>query len=377
MNVSSPTDCRILFLITKANWGGAQKYVFDLALAAKDTGHKVAVAYGVPGALIERLSAAGIRSIPIQGLERDMRAKNDAASFFSLIRVLKEEKPDVVHLNSSKAGALGALAARIAGVPCIIFTAHGWAFNEQRPWWQKFVFRIIHAATIYLSHTTICVSDAVKRDVSMLPFVGKKLIVIKNGVSAPAFLERPAARATLLPTTTGGTWIGMLAELHPTKRIEDAIDALALIRKAHPDSHLVVLGEGSYRPVLEARIRAHGLESHVHLLGFVPDGARYLHAFDLFLLISKTEALAYALLEAGQASLPCIGTNVGGIPEVLIPEKTGLLVPVASPEAVARAITELLENPLKARTLGDALHQYVTKEFSQEGMVRKTLALYK
>src|SRR3989338_454048 len=126
--LSSSYPMRILYVITKANWGGAQRYVYDLATAAKEAGHEVAVAVGGTGILTKRLQEASIRTIelPLRQRRTFLLDLFTFGSLFSLIRVFRAERPDVVHLNSAKAGGLGGLAARLAGVPRIIFTAHGW-----------------------------------------------------------------------------------------------------------------------------------------------------------------------------------------------------------------------------------------------------------
>ena len=115
---------RILYVITKANWGGAQRYVYDLATSARDAGFEVAVAYGSSGELAERLQDAGIETFHIAGLGRDINVFSDIYSFFSLLNIIRSFKPRVVHSNSSKIGGIGALAARLTRIPKIIFTPH-------------------------------------------------------------------------------------------------------------------------------------------------------------------------------------------------------------------------------------------------------------
>lgn len=367
---------KILYVITKANLGGAQKYVLDLAREAQEAGYEPVVAYGEPGMLVERLSTLRVRALPARGLTRDVGLLREFSALISLTRLMRRERPDVVHVNSSKAGALGCLAARLAGVRRIVFTAHGWAFNEDRPWWQRPILWLAHGLTVYLSHTTVCVSYAVRHDMRFLPFSAGKLVVVRNGTDAPHFHERAEARRYLAPHAPEGLWIGMLAELHPTKRIEDAIDALAIVAKAHPQAKLVVLGEGAHRAKLETHARRAGVEKRVTLRGFVKDGADYLTAFDLFLLPSRTEALAFALLEAGHASLPSVATRVGGNPEIIVHEKTGLLVGVRKPEDLAAAVGQLIERPEKGVALGKALRTHVEAYFSRARMIEETLKLY-
>jgi len=371
-----PRGKKILYLITKANWGGAQRYVFDLACAAKDAGHEVAVAYGEHGLLATKLHEQGIRTIEVAGLARDMHTASDAGALGAIRTLLARERPEIFHVNSSKAGGLGALAGRLEGVPRIIFTAHGWAFNESRSAFSKLLIRIAAGMTVYLSHETICVSGAIKRDLRWLPFAQKKLIVIKNGIACRLPRPRADARATLLESAQEKFWIGMVSELHPIKRIEDAIDAMAILALRYPDAILVVCGEGELRRALEERIARHGLADRVFLLGFVEDAPSYLSAFDIFVQASQSEALGLAVLEAGCAALPVVGTRVGGIPEIIESSVSGLLVPPRSSAAIARALALLIDDPdLRAR-YGKTLEESVRADFSLERMARETLARY-
>jgi glycosyltransferase involved in cell wall biosynthesis len=367
---------KILFVITKATWGGAQRYVYDMAQGAQAAGYEVVVAYGEPGLMATKLADAGIRTIRIGAMARDIKGASDWRALKELRNVIRSERPDVVHVNSSKAAGLGALAARLERVPRIIYTAHGWAFNESRPWWQKLILRMAAEATIYLAHETICVSKAIKRDITPIAFANHKLVIIHNGIECAPLLTGTEARAALLPGHEDKKWIGMVSELHPTKRVVDAIDAFALLEKNYPETILVVLGEGEERQMLEDRIAKHGLADRVYLLGFVANGSQYLNAFDIFLHTSQSEALAYAVLEAGCARLPVVATKVGGIPEIIENGVSGLLVPAHSPASVASALEELLKNPERAEQLGAHLHAKVIRDFSQVEMIKKTLARY-
>lgn len=364
---------KILYVITKANFGGAQKYVYDLASAAQEAGHSPVVAYGVPGKLSDMLRERGIRTVELQGLGRDLRLSGELSAFSQLLKVLKEERPDAVHVNSSK-GGLALLAARIRGVKRILFTAHGWAFNEDRSPFQKKVLRLIYTITVLLSHTTICVSNAVRRDIDSA-LLRKKLLVIRNGIEAAQYLSKDDARHAFR-SDASGIWVGMIAELHPTKRVEDALHALGKLRDEFPTLSLTVMGEGEERQRLEELVTALNLAGRVHLPGYTHDAPRLLHAFDLFLMPSRTEALGYAAIEAGYAGLPVIVSNVGGLPEVIEHEKTGLLVPPENPDALADAMRTLLSDPGCAKQYGTALKAHVEKEFSKERMVRETLVLY-
>src|SRR5262249_1699823 len=159
----------LLYVITKSNWGGAQRYVYDLAVAAKAEGHEVLVAAGGMGELIERLVAAGIPVHPIESLMRDVRLGNELKAFGELKRLFRSWQPDVVHLNSSKAG-LAALAARLAGVQRIVFTVHGWAWNEERQLPVRAIIAIAYFLTVILCDVVIAVSAAARRQARLMPF---------------------------------------------------------------------------------------------------------------------------------------------------------------------------------------------------------------
>ncbi len=371
---------KILYVITKANWGGAQRYVFDLALSAKVAGFEPIVAYGQEGELTIKLRAAGIPIIPLVGLGRDVSVGADRAAYSNLKKTIAEQRPGILHLNSSKAGALGALAGRQAGVPKILFTAHGWAFNEDRSLLQKIFIWFGHYATVLLAHRTIAVSRATLRGARYMPFVAHKLVLIPLGISEPEFLPREEARTQLAAKMSiqgeGVLWIGTLAELTWNKGVHHLIRAAGELKRRGAKFILCVLGEGEERKFLETLIEEQGLQSEVRLPGFVSDGRQYLRAFDIFALASHTEALGYALIEAGYAGLPVVATNVGGIPEVVDNGISGLLVPTANPAKLAEALASLVKNAQTRLSYGEALGAAVRQRFALTRMCQQTLALY-
>ncbi len=377
---SSSTPKRLLYAITKANWGGAQRYVFDLALASKEAGHEVLVVSGTEGLLLERLESAGIATKTIPSLKRDISLVAEWKAFRSLRTIVRVYRPDVIHANSSKAGLLASLAGRLEGVPHIIFTAHGWAFNESRPWPQKAGIALLHFATVLLSHQTICVSGAIRQDAGWMPFVSRRFVIIRNGIAPLTLLPRDEARQRIAPdmarTFAASVWIGSIAELHPTKGLDTLIEAFAAYAHEAPSTVLVIMGEGSHWARLQKLVQIYDLADRVVLSGFVPDAARHLSALDVFVLPSRTEALGYALLEAGNASLASVGTRVGGIPEILTDGETGLLVEKNESVELAERIRSLVTDSLLRKKMGQALHEHVRTVFSLNTMTEATLALY-
>ncbi|HUY05595.1 MAG TPA: glycosyltransferase [Candidatus Paceibacterota bacterium] len=321
---------KILFVITKANWGGAQRYVYDLATSLPKDAFEVQVAFGQSGRLAEELQAARITTHPIATLQRDLSLTAELRSFFELERLLRTEKPDIVHLNSSKAGGLGALAARCVGVPRIIFTAHGWPFSEQRNLAWRALAWFGSWATALLSHAVICVSKNDLHAGQRLPFCRAKMHLVYNGIE-PSPLGDGTVIRNAFPS--GARITGTIGELTKNK------DQMSLVEQARRDQDLFVaiVGEGEERPRLEAKIKAYGLKERVKLFGFIP-AHEVLRGFDTFALPSLKEGLPYVLLEARAAGLPILANRVGGVSEILDAEDMS--------------------------------------EFSLERMVRKTTAIY-
>ena len=354
---------KILIAITKSNFGGAQRYVYDVATSLSKT-NDVSVLFGGQGLLAEKLAAEKIRTISIPELGRDVNILKDVSVFFRILKILKYEKPDALILNSSKIGGVGSLAARFAGIKKIIFVAHGFAWNEDRSAIQKFAIKCLYSLIFLLSTKIIAVSDAIYRQGRTLPFGKKKITVIKNGIKMNEMpFDRLIARQAL-GISQDAFVVGTLAELHPIKGLTYAIDAMFLL--SIPNFNYIILGEGELKKELEKQIVDKKLENKVFLKGFIKDGAKYLKAFDIFLLPSLSEALSYTLLEAGFAEMPVIATNVGGIPEVIENNITGILIRPKNSKEIANAVRLLYEDREKASMLAKNLHESVTKKFSLE-----------
>jgi glycosyltransferase involved in cell wall biosynthesis len=398
---------KLLIVITKGNWGGAQRYVYDLATNLPKREFEVTVAVGEGVILPTRLTEAGIKTISLPRLGRDVRVGNDWKSFFALLKLFRSEKPNIIHLNSSKVGILGSLAARIYNLTArkvptlrsgprpqqgvgatIIFTAHGWAFNEKRSHLARAIIALLHWLTILLAHQTIVVADATCRQMRHFPFTRRRMTVIRNGLAEINFLDRPSARVALLgeqAITRGHSWwLGTISELHKNKGLEYLIRAIAMSRTVLGSSQrpsldsltVVIIGEGEERKNLENLIKELKLENTVFLLGRRENAAQYLKAFDIFTLTSITEAFPYTILEAGAAGLPVVASGVGGIPEIIKSMESGILVKPRRPSEIAKALEFLLAHPAKTAQFGQVLQQRVTKEFSTTRMVKQTMLVY-
>ncbi len=389
---------KIIYVITKSSWGGAQRHVFDLATAMKkgagntggNTGggaagaeNTVVVALGGNGILRERLEDAGIKTYAINKLGRDLSAVKDAGSFREIFSVIKREKPDIIHLHSPKAAGLGALAGRLLRVRKIIYTVHGWAFNEARPLWQKAGIVAASWITMLMAHKIVLLSENERKQAERFPWVKNKLEVVPLGIKTPIFMSVEGAKQTLakhigmdLGEFKKKIVIGTIAEVHPNKGLTYLIDAMANVCASHPNTISVIVGDGDLLSSINMQIRAAGLDGKVFLAGYMSEAFQYLKAFNAFILPSVKEGLPYVILEAGYASLPVISTTVGGIPEIIEDMKSGVLVQPKDSGELAHAISYIIEHPLLARQYGAALREIVMTRFGMEKMIEKITQLY-
>ena len=384
---------KILFCVTKGNFGGAQKYVYDLATNLSKAAFDIVVACGNKdgNALPQKLVEQNIRTIALENSEREINLKNDFKTFGELIKIIKEEKPDIVHLNSSKIGLLGSLAIlylRILNLfrasnfefrICAVFTAHGWAFKEKgRSAFAKIVYYIAHYATVLICDRTIAVSEKTKSALSWLPFANNKMVVIHNGIQKFELLSKKEALAIIGTQKSEKVIVLSLSELHTNKGLDVALRGIALLPPpAREKISYYIAGDGEEKDNLEKLCKDLGIGEVVHFLGFVPEAKKILSAADIFLFPSRTENLPFAVLEAGQAELPVIATSVGGIPEIIKDMQNGILIHPKNPKEVAEGILYLLDNPSKRKQFGEELKKTVSNFFSFEKMLDETIAVYK
>ncbi len=357
--------------------------MFDLATRMKDKNQDVYVALGGEGLLKQKLEAAGIYTFSIAALGRDISATKEINSFKEILSIIKNKRPDVLHLHSTKAGGLGALAGRVLGVKKIIYTVHGWVFNEDRPIHQKILITLFSWFTMILVHTTILISEREYAQALNFPWVKKKLTLAPLGIQPPVFISVDGARqalARLIPMPVQDfnkkTVIGTIAELHPNKGLSYLINSMSTVVAQYPQTLCIIIGDGQDNASLHMLIKERKLEQSVFLLGYLDQASEYLKAFNIFVLPSLKEGLPYAILEAGCASLPVVSTTVGGIPEIVEDMKSGILIQPKNSRELAHALSFMIEHPDERRKYGVALREKILKNFSIEKMVEKVEEVY-
>lgn len=393
MNNTRPE--KILFIITKSNFGGAQRYVFELATRLQQQNIPVAVALGGDGELKRRLVDAGIQVFPISGAQRDIDLAKEFKVLFRIYKIVREFKPTIVHLNSPKIGGLGAVATRWASlvnrmfggidkashkhvhVKKILYTNHGWPFNEPRPEWQQILIKIFSWLTVFLGGTTIVLSKTEREDVRTWPLVQRKLVIVPNGVADFEVKKKEDALTALVGKEKAVEWIaekrliiGTISELHKNKGLTYALEGLHSYVEQFPEEKIayIIIGEGELRQSLEEKVKSlpADLQEHVVLAGHVQDARTFISAFDIFLLSSVKEGLPFAILEAGYAEVPVISTSVGGIPELITNLEDGILIPKARPQEIKNALIYIKNHPEVLTQIKTAFKKKIQKTYSFE-----------
>lgn len=376
-----PVAKKLLIIITKTDFGGAQRYVYEIASQMKGHGYQVAVAGGGKGNLIDKLHKSNIETFTITGAQRDINLLAEIKSLISLWQIIRRFRPDIVHLNSSKVGVLGAIVSRLLRVPKIIFTAHGWPFLERRPLWWRVLAWLGSYLTALLVHKVILVSHHDLESTHM-PGTKKKLVVIPTSVPNFTPLPREEARLALfgedlVTAHSHNIWLGTIGELNHNKNHRAVIDAVAEYNFNNQAKILfTIISDGELRQELEEQIDLKGLKDYVYLVGHKEDARQYLSAFDIFILPSKKEGLPYALLEAGQCGLPCIASFVGGIPEVITNLESGLLIDPNNYMTIVKSFEYYLSHPNERVGFGENLKDHIATKYNQEKMIVATEALY-
>ena len=383
----------MLYVITKSVWGGAGKYVYDLATNLPQTKFRPMVAAGGKGELAQKLIDAGIPYFEIKNFQRDVNILKDILAYFEIFFLLLKIRPDIIHVNSSKAGGIVGVAAmdyRFLTLNFklkIIFTAHGWAFHESLPWRQLFLRKFFTKITCFYYSKIICVSEydrlsAIKNRVAP----AKKLITIHNGIKMEDYQFSPKEEARnkffemckishMQNFTQKCDVIGTIGEFTKNKGQEYLIEAAQKLKIKNLKFKILIVGWGEEISNLKSQISNLNLENDVFLINNLSPASPYLKAFDIFVLPSLKEGLPYTLLEAGLAGLPVVATKTGGIPEIISHDE-GFLAEPADADDLAEKIEEIIDNPEKGKLLATNLWHKIVGEFSLEKMLNATLAAY-
>jgi glycosyltransferase involved in cell wall biosynthesis len=367
--VTAAHPIRVLHVITSLVFGGAERLVVSAAtLLPAARFESVICCLAMRGPLAAKAERAGVR-VESLGVFPGLR---HPLAFLRLYRLIRRLRPDVVHTHLQAANLYGRFAAWLAGVPVIVATEHNLYASKAGRYVR--VERLLARRTTML----VAVSDQVRRFLSeQLQLPVSSIRVIRNGVGEPtASHEGPAALRSRLGILPDDVVLATVASLTAKKGHEFLIRAVAILRDRGVGCSLVLAGEGPERPRLESLAAALQLSTRVHFLGAIDGPADVLAIADLFVLPSVVEGLPLALLEAMMAAKPVIATSVGGVPEVVVSDQNGILVPPRSADALACAIERLVASPEMRDALGRSARVTAETAFTERHYVDSLSELY-
>ena len=356
---------KVLLLITRAELGGGQTHVLDLLRGFRER-FDVELGTGGRGFLTEAAERLGVRWHLLPNLVQPMRPWRDVHALAECYRLIRKVRPDIVHAHTSKAGVIGRLAARLAGVPTV-FTAHTWCFAEATSWMWKAVGTPLERLAATCSSRIITVSEA-NRGLALRHQVAQpeKLVTVHNGIEDTSFRAKPGE--CTVPR------IVMVARFSEQKAQSLLIEAVAGIRQPF---RLVLVGDGPTRAAVEAQVERCGLTERVEFAGNRRDIPEILADSHIFALFTRWEGFPISILEAMRSGLPVVASDVNGVNEAVSHWDTGFTVAPGDVAGFRERLELLLGDPSLRERMGDASRKRFEKEFTVERMLWRTAEVYR
>ncbi|ACX51280.1 glycosyl transferase group 1 [Ammonifex degensii KC4] len=363
---------KVLHVIGGGEFGGAEKHILTLfrAFDPREVQMEVVCLFPAPFAELAREAGMRVEVLP-------MASKFDLRVVRRLRQLLTKGGYDLLHTHGVRANFLGRLAAWPWPGP-VVTTVHSRLAQDYPHWWDRKINLLIEKWTSSRTDHFIAVSRFLAESLVQEGIARDKITVVYNGIELP------------LPSSSSGksfraTWgvppdvplVATVGRLHPVKGHRYFLEAAAEVRRELPEARFAVIGTGPERRELEELAYRLGIEDSVIFTGFLPEVTSCYPEFDLLVLASLMEGFGLVVLEALALGTPVVATRVGGVPEVVREGETGLLVPPADAQALARAIIWMLEHRDRAQEMAARGKEMVAREFSSTRMAKDTLEVYR
>ncbi|MEW6458168.1 MAG: glycosyltransferase family 4 protein [Bacillota bacterium] len=369
----------ILHIVGDSKFGGGSVLVNRLATMAKNQGWKADV-LTTDYSFQQVLRNTGIGVISLDCIWRETRPIRDLAGLFRLSAFLRDRRYTIVHTHTSKAGFIGRLAARLARLPVVVHTVHGFAFHEESSRLQLGMYGALERLAASAADRVVTVSHY-HRDWALKLGIGlpEKVVAIPNGIAPERVItsgSREQARLELGLTPRDYALLST-GRLAPQKGLEFLLSAIALLEEQElPPFRLFLAGTGPLSETLEKKVQDLKIEPRVRFLGFRNDVGALLQAADMVVLPSLWEGLSIALLEAMAAGKPIVTTSIGSNLEATGGGEAAVLVPPKDSGALAEAIRGLILDSAKAELLGEAARKRFVEQYTEDKMLSAYLELY-
>jgi len=387
--LSTPEPVRVLRLIARLNMGGPALHVTYLTRGLASRGYQTTL---VAGSLARGESSMsfvadelGVKIVPIRQLHREVSPLYDALAVLRLVRLIREFRPQILHTHTAKAGAVGRIAAVLAGParpPILVHTFHGHVLRGYFSPASAAVFRALERTLARVTTRLVAVSPEVRDDLVGLGIApAERFSVIRLGLDLESRVanagEESGELRRLFGIPPGAFVVGWVGRMTAIKRVPDVLAAFARLRDRGIDARLCLVGDGPDRELVERRAREVGVTRHTLVLGYQREIGPYYSLFDVLLLTSGNEGTPAVAIEALAAGTPVVTTDVGGVSDVVADGLDGILVADGDIEAVAAALERLARDPELARRMGAAGARRVADRYRVERLVDDVDALYR
>jgi glycosyltransferase involved in cell wall biosynthesis len=385
----SERPARVLHVITRLILGGAQENTL-LTVIGQHRNPRYAVTLlsgiddGPEGNLHDRAHAAGVDLVLEPTLVRPIRPLTDLRCLVRLWRFMRRGRFDIVHTHSSKAGILGRIAARRAGVPIVVHTLHSLVFHEYQEAWKNRLYIALKRWCAPMTDVLISVNDKTTEG-ALAAGIGRpeQYVTIFSGMELRPFLDvrdsisvEDAKRRLGIPPDA--PVVGKVARLFPLKGHDQFFEMATRVARAEPRAFFVLVGNGTLRAELERRARDLGIAERTVFTGLVsPEQVpACMRAMDVVVHASLREGIARVIPQAGAVGKPVVAFAMDGAPEVIQDGISGCLVPSRDTAAMAASTLALLGDPERRRAMGEAGREFAAAHFRVESMLERIDAVY-
>ncbi|MCU0536489.1 MAG: glycosyltransferase family 4 protein [Hydrococcus sp. Prado102] len=355
---------KILYIVTRAIRGGVQIHLLDILRGYQGKLELILVT-GQEGFLTEKARELGVKVYVLPTLVRPIHPLKDIQALGQVLKLIRQEKPDLIHTHSAKSGLVGRLAGQIAKVP-VVHTDHGWAFTAPLPWQWKMVSIPSEWLAAHWCSKIITVSEY-ELEIGLRYKIAPPSKLVKIYCGVPDTVRRAN------PGKADEVNIAMVARFDPQKNHILLLQALSEIKLPF---RLLLVGDGSTRSQVEDAASKLNLVERVEFLGSRDDIDEILSKVHIFVLATHWESFGIVSVEAMRAMLPVVGSDVGGVSEVVVEGETGFLVPSGDVIAMRDRLAQLIADPQLRIKMGKAGRKRYEENFTIEQMLDRILEVY-
>jgi glycosyltransferase involved in cell wall biosynthesis len=383
------TPVRVLRVIARLNMGGPALHVAYLSHGLRDRGYDTTLVAGTlargEDSMAYVAEELGVRVETLSELSREISPLQDTRAVLHLARLIKQKRPQILHTHTAKAGAVGRVAALLAGdarPPIIVHTFHGHVLRGYFNPVQTLGFRLLERWLARISTTLVAVSPQVRDDLVRLGVApSEKFAVIRLGIELDERIdtggEARAATRRVLGVPSDVFLVGWIGRMTPVKNTDEVIRALRLLHDRGVDAWLCMVGDGPDRDRLERLASELGVVRRCLFPGYQEAVARFYAAFDALVLPSVNEGTPVSAIESLAAQRPVVATRVGGVPDVVEDGEDGYLVELGATEKLADGLERLARNPELREQFGRAGRERVLRRYAVERLVDDVDRLYR